>query len=792
MFFVILILIFAQFCQINTINLHCTFDIVKETEYFEGLDTFIEKNYQDRHDFYNRLILYRCTCWNVTITLKNEKVESFVGDHIMNLTNDKVKMLAFKNSTVNYLPTGIRNVMPAISFLMINNIHLFELTMENLMEFPRLKFIWAANNELVTLNPDLFSRHVIIFVMDFSNNKLKHLDKNSLVKKSTEYADFRNNDCMDRDIDFSADYPFASKFHKSCLFPNEIFCSYKKVNDNYIATIEDGMEYEGVKKTKIRYIQKRLYEDLRVNRVVRKISSISLNFTEIPKIICKEFKGLEELEIIGGLISKISIDEIRNFERLRILRMPYNLIKSLPSHTFIFNKNLEVIDLSYNKIESIGYVTFLRLPNLNSLTLHSTACIDGAGSKNTSNLGFFISNIQDKCKLDDYILCKFSTSNFRYIGYTYYCDIVRRKNVNPDMNYGKKFFAALLNENFEKLSILEKFNGVFGEHLAGKSNSDVEVLSVKYDNSRLVDRYLSYHLPNLKTIRIFHSNLRYLYEDSFNGLQNLMVVDMSHNHLTEIPKKLFEQNKKIFFVNFSHNKLKRISIETFEMFDTSKIIRLANNPCISTMTLNLEIQELDSHLNKCDVQDIELFCNADIKMANDDCYVTQMEQVSDILPVKKVHNIEEMSKVKDFIIDFSLIEYLPTNISSFFPNIKEYCAYGIIKKIVKENFEKLIYLERIDLSNNMIESIDENVFEDNKRIEKIFLNFNKIKSIQPETFKNLKNLRNLEMKENICANLYLQEVSNSERRLEVIKNVCGSLLAHSFKKVERTLLLYVS
>jgi Leucine-rich repeat (LRR) protein len=89
----------------------------------------------------------------------------------------------------------------------------------------------------------------------------------------------------------------------------------------------------------------------------------------------------------------------------------------------------------------------------------------------------------------------------------------------------------------------------------------------------------------------------------------------------------------------------------------------------------------------------------------------------------------------------------------------------------------------------MIESIDENVFEDNKRIEKIFLNSNKIKSIPSETFKNLKNLRNLEIKENICANLYLQEVSDSGRRLEVTKYVCGASLPYNFKKVERTLLV---
>lgn len=337
--------------------------------------------------------------------------------------------------------------------------------------------------------------------------------------------------------------------------------------------------------------------------------------------------------------------------------------------------------------------------------------------------------------------------------------------------------------------MLEKINGVFGEHLAGKSNSDVEVLSVKNDNSRLIARFLSYHLPNLKSIRILYSSLRYLYEDTFYGLENLIVVDMSHNHLTEIPKKLFEQNKKIFFVDLSNNKLKRISIETFEMFDTSKILRIANNPCTAAKS-SFEIKELSTDLSKCIVKEIELTCNENIKALNDDCYVTQMEQVSEILPVAKVHNIRDMSEVEDFIIDFALIEYLPMNISSFFPNIKEYCAFGTIKKIIKENFAKLFYLERLDLSNNMIEYIEENVFKDNKRMEQLFLNNNKIKSIHPRAFENFKRLRNLEIKENICANVYLQEVSNSGRRLEDIKYVCEALLPKSFKKVEQTIREY--
>lgn len=59
------------------------------------------------------------------------------------------------------------------------------------------------------------------------------------------------------------------------------------------------------------------------------------------------------------------------------------------------------------------------------------------------------------------------------------------------------------------------------------------------------------------------------------------------------------------------------------------------------------------------------------------------------------------------------IRYLPINIYEVFPNIREYWARECaIKAIFKKNFRKLTQLKELFLSNNFIDTVPSNAFED--------------------------------------------------------------------------------
>lgn len=68
------------------------------------------------------------------------------------------------------------------------------------------------------------------------------------------------------------------------------------------------------------------------------------------------------------------------------------------------------------------------------------------------------------------------------------------------------------------------------------------------------------------------------------------------------------------------------------------------------------------------------------------------------------------------------IRFLPIKVHEKLPNLMMISAnYCSIKKIAKENFEKLNKLERLYLSGNQLEEIQPNCFEDSTQLEYLHL-----------------------------------------------------------------------
>jgi Leucine-rich repeat (LRR) protein len=68
------------------------------------------------------------------------------------------------------------------------------------------------------------------------------------------------------------------------------------------------------------------------------------------------------------------------------------------------------------------------------------------------------------------------------------------------------------------------------------------------------------------------------------------------------------------------------------------------------------------------------------------------------------------------------INYLPENTGEKFPNLVGFSAYDAqLKAISKANFQNLIHLEELHLSNNQIQIINSDTFEGLISLEHIFL-----------------------------------------------------------------------
>ncbi|CRK94408.1 CLUMA_CG007915, isoform A [Clunio marinus] len=88
------------------------------------------------------------------------------------------------------------------------------------------------------------------------------------------------------------------------------------------------------------------------------------------------------------------------------------------------------------------------------------------------------------------------------------------------------------------------------------------------------------------------------------------------------------------------------------------------------------------------------------------------------------------------------VQYLPDNTSAVFPNLKRYDAEECsILEVHYFNFIGLSNLEKLDLSGNLIETLEDDVFKDLTSLGTLELSNNKIENINERSFNGLKRLK---------------------------------------------------
>lgn len=95
---------------------------------------------------------------------------------------------------------------------------------------------------------------------------------------------------------------------------------------------------------------------------------------------------------------------------------------------------------------------------------------------------------------------------------------------------------------------LDNFDRVQGEHLAGRNDSDVLMVSGFNQNSRLVPSVICRQFPNLRDLYLSSSNIVNINEAAFVNCRNLERVMLSFNEISEIPDNTFRNNERLDFV----------------------------------------------------------------------------------------------------------------------------------------------------------------------------------------------------------------------------------------------------
>ena len=120
------------------------------------------------------------------------------------------------------------------------------------------------------------------------------------------------------------------------------------------------------------------------------------------------------------------------------------------------------------------------------------------------------------------------------------------------------------------------------------------------------------------------------------------------------------------------------------------------------------------------------------------CEVTNLNIVSPNRKITSVNGISATNQYEGIYIQLLNVHYLPTEIGSFFLNIKSFAVYNSkLKEITKNDLKAFTNLMELYLYSNDLEKLDGDLFEHNRELQYLYLNNNKLKSVGEELLRNL-------------------------------------------------------
>lgn len=162
--------------------------------------------------------------------------------------------------------------------------------------------------------------------------------------------------------------------HSSVVNSQNIECSdgtssFKSLTDNeYACVIENIVSFGNFRQTiNIRYFGAMTNRDVKVLN----IDSVS-NLKYFPSTAA--FQNLFAIYIDNSDLVEVSQNDLRDFDKLKILSLRKNKIKIIEKDLFKFNSKLEIIFLDKNEIAFIAPTVFDHLSQLRELDLEDNDC----------------------------------------------------------------------------------------------------------------------------------------------------------------------------------------------------------------------------------------------------------------------------------------------------------------------------------------------------------------------------------------------------------------------------------
>lgn len=140
------------------------------------------------------------------------------GTHSQNKTIENVRSFGVGNRIMHFMPNGLEKFFTNLILLDIYSTGLLEINKEDLEPFPDLNFLSLTNNELQTIDFDLFVYNPNLEMVLLWGNKIETVNDAFYILPKLRYLSFRNNSCYSGDAKNNQNKITAliKEIHKNC------------------------------------------------------------------------------------------------------------------------------------------------------------------------------------------------------------------------------------------------------------------------------------------------------------------------------------------------------------------------------------------------------------------------------------------------------------------------------------------------------------------------------------------------------------------------------------------------
>jgi Leucine-rich repeat (LRR) protein len=326
-------------------------------------------------------------------------------------------------------------------------------------------------------------------------------------------------------------------------------------NPFIVAPIGETLRHLNLRATGLRSIQQNAFTQ------TPNITELTLSSNAFDVLADTVFAPLTQLEslILGSAnLRNLNANWFATLGNLRSLYLPSNSIFELPRHVFnslpnlsnlyIYSNNLRDLDTdafgaAVSSIETI-YASYNEIAGIDPTFL------DSATSLSTLMLS------QNNCTQENFFEIQTNREEVRnalgtcfanYVGETISCEYF----MSEDGDY-----ACLMSIN--NPIGRDAFANVPGQHLDGRSNDDVKIIDIIFQNTRNIPSIICQQFPNVEYFIAMGNNIDVITTRSFAGCRELEYLNLFNNHIVHIPALTFVNNTDLEELELGMNRIETL------------------------------------------------------------------------------------------------------------------------------------------------------------------------------------------------------------------------------------------